>query len=76
MSFKEKFGDGVNCFIKANEIVKHDLGTIAIAYINNGHFLIRIYQDFNKTERTQEEISSQEINVNDLLKLDNSTQTN
>jgi hypothetical protein len=75
-AFAEYFGDGETSFIKANEVVRHECGSLAIAYIDNGVFKIRVYEDFNKTERTQEEIDSTEINVNDLLKIDNSTQPN
>lgn len=76
MAFAEMFGDGKTSFIKANEVVRHESGTIAIAYINNGVFKIRVYQNFDRTERSQEEIDSEEINVNALLKIDKSTQPN
>lgn len=74
MAFAEMFGDGKTSFVKVNEVARHENGTMAIAYINNGVFKIRVFEDLDKhTERSQEEIDSTEINVNSLLKLDKST---
>ena len=56
MAFAEMFGDGKTTFVKVNEVTRHESGRMAIAYIDNGEFKIRVLKDFTKNGRSLEEI--------------------
>jgi hypothetical protein len=76
MSFYEEFGDGKTTFVKVNEVARDESGRMAIAYIENGEFKIRLFKDFIKASRTKEEIEAEEISLNDLVGIDCSTMPN
>ena len=68
MTFEEKIAGG---YIKLKEVEQNSNGSkFAIVYNDDGVFYLRT---FGKTNRTDQEIKEDELNINELLGLDNHT---
>ena len=71
ITFHEEIGNKPDDYIKCKEIEQTDDGcSFACVYFNDGVFFLRT---FGKGKRSQEEQDADEVNINDLLNLDNST---
>jgi hypothetical protein len=71
ITFHEELGNNPDDYIKCKEIEQTDDGNnFACVYFNDGVFFLRT---FGKGKRTDEEQSANEVNINDLLGIDNST---
>lgn len=71
MTFEEKLGGKQGDYIKLKEVEQNAEGTkFAIAYMNDGVFLLRC---FGAKTRTEQEIQNTEFNINKALNLDNYT---
>lgn len=69
MVFEEKVGGDTNDYIKLKEVEQNSSGKhYAIVYNNDGWFYLRDFYDEN---RSQEEISANELDINKVLGIDN-----
>jgi hypothetical protein len=70
-TFEEMIGGKSTSYIKLKEVEQNSAGDgFAIAYFDDGNFKIRT---FGETNRTPEEIASEELDVSKELNLDNHT---
>ena len=70
-SFEEKIGGTPTSYIKLKEVEQNAAGDgFAIAYFDDGNFRIRT---FGTTNRTEDDIAAEELDVNKELGLDNHT---
>ena len=71
MTFEEKIGGNPDNYIKLKEVEQNAKGSLyAVAYFDDGKFRLR---NFGKTTRTEDEITSNELDINKLLSLDDWT---
>ena len=71
LTFEEKIGGKSDCYIKLKDVEQSSKGDkYGIAYFDDGMFKFR---NFGKTTRTEQEIESNELDINKLLGLDNWT---
>lgn len=69
--FEEKVGGELDSYIKLKEVEQNNSGKkYAFVYMDNGVFKLRT---FGRQTRTAEEIADNEVNINMLLDLDDST---
>ena len=70
--FDEKIGGKPDSYIKCKEIEQSDDGTLfAAVYINDGYFRLRVFSEVAR--ETEEEIERDELDINSVLGIDNST---
>ena len=67
----ERYGGTENSYIKMKDVEQNSAGTkYAIAYIDDGHFKLRV---FDKEPRTEEQALEKELDVNKALGINNHT---
>ena len=72
--FEEKIGGGDTQYIKVKEVEQNAKATkFAIAYFDDGKFFLRTFGTIDGENRTEEEIEKNQVNINELLKIDDWT---